>query len=114
MLDDCWHGSHKEYVQYASCHFFYNGTDIWEWYPGLRQCTKLIAGTGLPAPWGLPVQFNNNRTVYRGWDTIPDSPDPTINRSCHKWTFENGDQSQDYWIHEDGRPCKQRFVGGVD
>jgi len=110
MLDDCWDGTHKEYIQYAQCHFFYNGTDIWEWYPGLRKCTKLIEGSGLPAPFGVTSTFNNKHVVYLGLDSIPDAPDLTKNRTCHKWHNFMGD----YWMHEDGRPCKQHFPGGVD
>lgn len=117
MLDPCHSGENPEYAQRAGCHFFYNGSEIWEFWPALRRCTKLIAGAGMPPPWGLPSSLNviGDKLKYYGFETIADVPDVTKNRTCHKWCKPTPAFSPVcYWMHEDGTPCKHHFPGGID
>jgi len=107
----------KEWAQYAQCHIFYNGTDIWEWYPADRRCTKLISGAGMPGPWGLTDSTHDGTFTYEGLESMPDAPGLTQNRSCHKWCSPNppfAPQPTCFWQFEDGAPCKHHFPDGVD
>ena len=113
ILDECVAGT-RPWAQYENCHILYNGSDVWEWHPAHRQCTKLLSGAGLP----LNKWMTTSRTAFKfmGRETMGDSPDVSRNRTCLKWCDNNasGHGLQCYWMFEDGRPCKHHFPDGTD
>jgi len=112
ILDECFSGEEPEWPQYEGCHIFYNGSEVWEWYPEEKLCTKLLSGAGLVVDrW-----FSNSNTskTYMGLEVMGNVPDVTQNITCLKFCDHTPLGLQCYWMFEDGRPCKHHFPDGID
>ena len=54
-------------------------------------------------------------TIPAGSETVADVPHIGANRTCYKYVDgPPGKGQSEYWIFEDGTPCKHHFPNGVD